>query len=31
VRVRDDAEFKRWLREQDRLAREDERFERMHR
>jgi hypothetical protein len=31
VRVRDDAEFKRWLREQQRLAQEDERFERMHR
>ena len=31
IRVRDDAEFKRWLREQDRLAREDERFERLHR
>ena len=31
IRVRDDAEFKRWLREQDRLAGEDERFERLHR
>ncbi len=31
VRVRDDADFKRWLREQDRLAREEERFERMFR
>ena len=30
VRVRDDTEFKRWLREQDRLAREEERFARMH-
>jgi hypothetical protein len=31
VRVREDAEFKRWLREQDRLAQEEERFERLHR
>ncbi|MBC7706184.1 MAG: hypothetical protein H7274_19825 [Rhodoferax sp.] len=31
VRVRDDAEFKRWLRDQQRLAQEEERFERMHR
>ena len=31
VRVRDDAEFKRWLREQQRLAQEEERFERMFR
>lgn len=31
VRVHDDAEFKRWLREQHRLAQEDERFERMFR
>ena len=31
VRVRDDAEFKRWLREQQRLAQENERFERMFR
>lgn len=29
VRVRDDAEFKRWLRDQQRLAQEEERFERM--
>ena len=31
VRVRDDVEFKRWLRDQQRLAQEEERFERMHR
>ena len=31
VRVRDDAEFKRWLRDQQRLAQEEERFERMFR
>ena len=31
VRVRDDVEFKRWLRDQQRLAQQDERFERMHR
>ena len=31
VRVRDDADFKRWLREQDRLAREEERLERLFR
>ena len=30
VRVRDDAEFKRWLRDQRRMAQEEERFERMH-
>ena len=29
VRVRDDAEFKRWLRDQQRLAQEAERFERI--
>lgn len=31
VRVRDDAEFKRWLRDQQRMAQEEERFERMFR
>ena len=31
VRVRDDADFKRWLREQHRLAQENERLERMFR
>lgn len=30
-RMRDDADLGRWLREQDRLAREEERFERLHR